>query len=212
MGGRDKFTCQTNGLALSIFMTSWESTLRRDLTWLDLAWVKLKLKLAQGRRGGGRSKVQGQGINFLLASLLFLYLASHLTWDLSSSAVWPPSKMICCVIYGNATSQFLYSFLFLQSPVCYYGSQRNLWTTHPFCRSLFTSAAASGCDFGQQRLVPSPSPPPPLLSISLTHFEVDAARASHAKLKFGREACWHLSHKGWLPKVFSLLFSTSSAT
>lgn len=190
---------------------------RLDLTWLGLSEAETET----GPRSTGRGEEQGtgtaqhcQGINFLLASLLFLYLASHLTWDLSSSAVWPPSKMICCVIYGNATSQFLYSFLssfFLQSPVCYYGSQRNLWTTHPFCRSLFTSAAASGCDFGQQRLAPSTSPPP-LLSISLTHFEVDAARASHAKLKFGREACWHLSHKGWLATVFSLLFSTSSAT
>lgn len=30
---------------------------------------------------------------------------------------------------------------------------------------------------------------PPSLSISLALFEVEAARASHAKLKFGREAC-----------------------
>lgn len=88
---------------------------RLDLTWLGLSEAETET----GPRSTGRGEEPGtgtaqhcQGINFLLASLLFLYLASHLTWDLSCSAVWPPSKMICCVIYGNATSQFLYSFLF----------------------------------------------------------------------------------------------------
>lgn len=63
-------------------------------------------------------------------SLFLCHLGPHRTGKLFLG------EMVLCNLRAGDKS------ISVDSPVCYYGSWRNLWTTHPFCFSVATSVLA----------------------------------------------------------------------
>lgn len=111
-GGVTNSPAKGNGRPLSIFMMSDRVD---SLTWPQMeaeAETETGTRSQGKGRGVGCREDRGHFLSRHPFSSLLLFAPNMRSVPACPALAWPSSKMICCVIYGHATSQFFFFSLF----------------------------------------------------------------------------------------------------